>query len=389
MQGAVRLGPEGPNPAYRLFVRAGYGLTGNLPPENYLSRLQFRPWNRYPVNGQWEPVYAAASNPNPDLRWETNRSVNFGLDASFFHGRLQGSFDYYRHRTDDLLLEYPVPEPPNLYSQSYANVGSMHTSGVEFQLSYQTPASRNWQWQGRLNLSAYRTALGALSDETYDFGGYRLIANYGSCCYAPIVRMEESGPVGQFYGLRYSGISTEGRWIFDDINRDGQIDNRDWTTIGNGLPAMELGFDQSLRFGHFDLNIFFRGIFGHELVNVNRVFYEAPQQAETYNLLESYIPELTDFGRLSSYQVERASFLRLDNLTLGYAPPLPPGAAFSRLRFYLTGQNLLTLTGYQGADPEVRLDPGAGQLSQLAIGIDRRGGWLPVRGWTLGVEAGF
>lgn len=391
VQAGVQISSAEAKPDYRLFFRAGYGLTGNIPRENFLSLQRYRPQLRYLYNGEWIPVYTIAGNPNPDLKWETNRSLNFGLDAAFFGERLRATFDYYHHRTENLLLEYAVTVPPNVFDRTYANAGKMETRGFELWVQYRSRPSREWSWQGSLNLSAYRTKLLDLTNENYDFGDSRFVSSVARSF--PAVRIKEREEVGQLFGLTYLGVSPEGNWIFQDRNRDGVITPyEDASVIGNGMPNLELGFNQTFRYGRFDLSLFFRGVFGHDLAYEYGTRYETPIVAQSYNLLNSYreLEDLKEYSRFSSRYVENASFLTLDNLTLGYSLPAGQKSVFSQLRFYLNSQNLFTLTSYPGPDPEPRLtDEQAGLLANLAPGIDRPGLWLPARGWTVGVLAGF
>src|SRR5690606_21106108 len=140
-----------------------------------------------------------------------------------------------------------------------------------------------------------------------------------------------------------------------------------------------------------DVNVFFRGVLGHDLVNTFRAFYEAPGQISAYNILktsgEGELKNLTDQPQFSSYHVENASFLKLDNLTIGYSlssDNLPGG--FSKIRFFLTGQNLFTITNYNGVSPEPRLtDEDFSDFGSLAPGIDRRNTYFSARGFTFGL----
>ena len=161
--------------------------------------------------------------------------------------------------------------------------------------------------------------------------------------------------------------------------------------IGNGLPKFEFGITNAFRYKQFDFNFFLRSSIGHQLINTYRAFYENPNVATSYNIVNTkyFNPKVTDGAAYSSYDVEKASFLKLDNATLGYtfkiAKSSKPGM-ISSLRAYISGQNLFTITGYTGVDPEVRY---ADSGNVLAPGIDRRETWVYTRSFTLGVNLGF
>jgi iron complex outermembrane receptor protein len=208
-----------------------------------------------------------------------------------------------------------------------------------------------------------------------------------------MVRVNSGEKIGTFWGPTYDGVNENGTWKFIDRNNDGKITFEDESAIGNGLPKMELGFGNSFTIGKLDLNLFFRGVFGHDIVNTYRIFYETLNTL-TWNRIKAddyFNPKLTDGAKFSSYQVEKGTYLKLDNATVGYTFNLKPGSSFSKLRVYLAGQNLFVLTKYTGSDPEIRFadteQGGAG--ASLSPGIDRRNTYYMVRGFTFGVNVGL
>ena len=376
---------------YDLKARISYGLTGAIPGDSYLSLLRFGPQtNRFfMVNGEYVPVFAPVSNPNPDLKWETKAEINYGLDFSLFKGRLNGSMDYYTRSTKDLIIELPVPVPPNLFPTSILNVGELENSGFEFAANYRAINKPNFSWTPAFNFTTFTTKLVSLSTNDIEYG-FRDIANLGSPGQnsTPLIRVEEGRPLGQIWGLVYDGVGEDGGWNWKDVNNDGEITNEDRQVIGNGYPSVELGFNNSFTYRNFDLNIFFRGALGHDLVNTYRAFYEVQAIASTYNVVNTryFDPNLTGPARFSSHHVEDASFLKLDNAQIGYNLNFGAGKLFSRLRIYAAGQNLIFLTNYTGVDPEVRFtDDG----NALAPGIDRRNTWFRTRTYTLGLNVAF
>ncbi|HMN90029.1 MAG TPA: hypothetical protein PKE68_08395, partial [Saprospiraceae bacterium] len=203
--------------------------------------------------------------------------------------------------------------------------------------------------------------------------------------------------LGALRGYQYIRIDDNGNFVYQDLNRDGFIDDRDETTVGNGLPRYSIGFGSHFRFGKLDAGVFLRGDFGHDLVNAYRLFYERnePLSSSNYNMVQTkYFEErLRDFARPSDFYVERASYLALDQVTLGYTfDQVGRG-----LRLYLTAQNPLWITGYTGTDPTPRyIDGGdsangaiSNRQSALTPGIDRRNFYHRTRTFVLGAQVGF
>ncbi|MEL6649474.1 MAG: SusC/RagA family TonB-linked outer membrane protein [Bacteroidota bacterium] len=375
-----------------LKLRAGYGVTGNRPNQSYISLLSFGQVGNFFFNGEFVPSYGpTGTNVNPDLKWETKADISVGLDFSAMGYRLNGNIDFYQTTTNDLILPFTVPVPPNLTNTTIVNIGELTNTGLEAAINYDVIDNDGFKWTTGINGTWYiGTELVSLSNEEFNFGGFRLISNLGAPGQnnTPLVRVEEGASLGQLWGLTYDGINDDGTWRFVDQNGDGEINDADETVIGNGLPTFQLGWNNSFQFGNFDLNFFLRGVFGHEMVNTFRAFYEAPSTISSYNILasSSEVATLTDAPRFSSLHVESADFLKLDNATLGYNVPLSGDAAFRRVRFYVAGQNLFTLTNYTGVDPEVRFQDGA---DPLAPGIDRRNTYFRSRTITVGVNLGL
>jgi TonB-dependent starch-binding outer membrane protein SusC len=179
--------------------------------------------------------------------------------------------------------------------------------------------------------------------------------------------------------------------IFDADNNlvtSDEISREDEAIIGNAIPDFEIGWTNSVRHRNWDFNVFFRGVFGHDLVNSARVFFENPANITTYNVTTSAfdLVDLTSAPAYSSYHVEDATFVRLQNMSIGYTVPLPAGSAINNLHLSISGNNLLTITGYDGIDPEVRWLDGN---NPLAPGIERREQWYTARSFTFGVNIDF
>ncbi len=387
-----------------LKLRASFGITGNQPAFNNLSTSIVGPVGNFFVNGGFVPSFGPVSNANPDLQWETKEELDIGLDFSLLEGRLNGSIDWYNRKTEDLLRLTEVPVPPNLFGFTWLNVGEMENTGFELAASYVAVSNDNFTWEPSIVFSTFSTELKSLEREDEQF-----ISNLG----APglngtfLIRVAPGEEVGQIWGPvvdEANPVAEDGSWNFQDIDGDGSYCacRDDETVLGNGLPDFEIGFTNTFTFKNWDFNMFWRGSFGHDLVNTYRVFYEPPSVISQFNILESSsrLAGLTDAPEFSSFQVEDASFFKLDNATLGYAVTLPEGSAFNRLRFYLSVQNPIVFTGYEGVDPEVRFaDPGnsdnggdpprVDNPDPLAPGIDRRTTYFRTASATFGINLGF
>lgn len=378
-------------------LRASYGVTGNTPADPYLSLLRFGPQGNFFFNGEYIPSYGPASNPNPNLRWERKAEFDIGMDFTMLGGRLNGTVDYYQRVTTDLIYPLTVPVPPNLVGTTEINVGEINNDGLELSLNYAVVQNDNFTWNTGINGSYFlKNELVSLSnpDEGLDFGGRRLISNLGAPGQnnTPLIIAEEGGEIGRIWGKVYDGVSEDGLWQFRDLNDDGIIDDADETVLGTGLPDAELGFTNTFTYGNWDLNVFIRGTFGHDLVNTFRAFYEVKGVATSYNVVQTeyYNPDIDDSPLFNSIHVEDADFIKLDNATLGYTLPIASGSLFSSARFFLSGQNLFFITGYTGVDPEARLADGTGaDADPLAPGIDRRNTWFRTRTYTFGVNLSF
>ena len=379
-----------------LKLRAGFGVTGAIPPSSYISLERLSPGSSFFFNGEYVNSFGPASNPNPNLKWERKNELDIGLDFELFDYRITGSFDYYDRTTNDLLFEFTVPVPPNLFDRLLANVGEINNKGFEAQINIQAIDRPNFTWDPAITFSTNSAKLVSLSNEDFDFGSFRKLANLGSpgLNAVQLVRVEEGKPLGQLWGPVYDGLDAAGIFQFQDLNGDGNIDDDDETVIGNALPDFEFGLNNTFTFGDFDFNFFLRGAVGHDLINTFRIFYEVQSNASFYNVVKTdlFLEGLNDAPQYSSYYVEDATFIRLDNATLGYTVPLAKGGQFNRIRIYATTQNLFTITDYQGINPEVRYTDTnqGGANSILSPGIERRqGSYFTTRNISVGVNVGF
>ena len=381
-----------------LKLRASYGVTGSLPPYSYLSLPTLTvAGSYYAGNDQYGFTYAPNQNPNLNLKWEKKAETDIGLDFTLLDNRLSGTADYFRRTTSNLIFNATVPVPPNLVSTTWENIGTLQSNGFEIMVNYDVIRQRKFTWTTSINYSRARVTLTKL-DPTLA-GSYVGASNLGSPGQeaTQITRAMQGQPVGLFYQAVYKGVDQNGKYLFDDGKGNAVADNNNYKTIiGNGLPKFEMGWTNNFRYGNFDLNVFFRGAFGHQLINTYRAFYENPTVSSVYNVVKTkyYNPSVKDAQLFSSLFVEKASFVKLDNATIAYNLPLKkdgdPSGGFRNLRMFITGYNLFVITGYTGADPEVRYaDQSVFPPNILAPGIDRRENWVMTRSFTLGVNLGF
>jgi TonB-dependent starch-binding outer membrane protein SusC len=372
-----------------LKLRGGYGVTGSLPSESGLSQQRFD----YSTSGGGSVTPAIAANT--DLKWEQKAETNLGLE--FGLGKLNGTLDVYSRSIKDFIQYRDVPVTQFGFPNRYENVGEVKTPGIELSLTYNALEFGSVRWTPGFVVSHYKTKL-------VDYVNDRTVrADFGSPgqngTYPILVAIGE--PVGQIWGPVFDGVEGNGSPRFKDLNGDGEIisDPAEWNNaatdmkvLGNGIPALEVGWTNTITVKNWDINIFFRGAFGHSLVNQFRGFYEPldPGAINSYNRIKTdkAVPGLIS-AQYSSLYVEKADFVKLDNMTIGYN--IGTGSSFVKnFRIYASGQNLLQITGYTGIDPEpVLADPEADPDDVLAPGMDRRNNYYTARTFTLGLNLGF
>ncbi|HET7552152.1 MAG TPA: SusC/RagA family TonB-linked outer membrane protein [Gemmatimonadaceae bacterium] len=374
-----------------LKLRAGYGVTGIAPDRSYLSLTGYEYGAPIYSNGSWVPGVSPSRNPNPDLRWEEKDETDIGLDFSLFDFRLSGSVDVYRRETKDMLYEYSVPVPPNLFDEQLANVGRMRNDGMEVSLTYKVIDRPGLSWTTGANWSTNSNKLVSLSNDVYQTADFFYEGGTGAPIQQTTHRVMVGEPIGDFYGFQSVDIDDDGVWIV--LNKDGErvsikdVTEADRRVLGNGIPKHFFAWNNSVRYGKFDLGVNMRGAAGFQILNFLRLYYENPTQLD-YNMLASAFDPV--YGKRTvnydlayvSYYVEDGDYIKLDNATLGYTFSGSEDGMFGVLhnaRVYVSGRNLLTLTGYKGLDPEV-------SFSGLAPGNDNRAQYPTTRMFTLGLS---
>ena len=374
-----------------LKLRAGYGVTGALPNQNYEYLQRLGTGARFLYEGNFVPSVAVASNPNPDLKWEQKAEINIGLDFSLLSNRLTGTVDYYVRNVKDVLQTVSVSVPPNFYSTSLLNIGKLRSNGLEVAMNYAVLQENKHalKYNTGLVYSTYNTELVSFNGKQSEI----FLANLGppGLNGTLVIRLKEGERIGDIMAPIFMGVDDKGNRIIKDQNEDGQITREDYQVVGNGLPKFELAWNNSLEYKNFDLSFLVRGAFGHSLVNINRAYYESPAASNNYNPVRTkyYLPNLKQGESWNSYYVEKADFVKLDNITLGYNFSLNKKSAFKKIRLYASGQNLFVISEYTGVDPEVHYNEGGTTGSPLAPGIDQRTSYFRTKTFTFGVNIGF
>ena len=407
-----------------LKVRLSYGAAGNNKIDNYLSLSKMGSvW--IPYNGtSTVSGFVSKQLYNPDLQWETNVTSNFGLDMGFLNQRIQLTVDLYNINTKNLLLDAPIPLLSG-YKSMMINAGRTNNRGIELALTTHNINTKDFSWSTTLNLSHNRNEV----KELYNADYMEIVSNWAQTSEFNksdyIIRVGE--PLGQMYGYRLAGIYTvddftfdeatqkytvkegipydknfypkPGFWKFEDLDGDKQITESDKTVIGNANPKLYGGLTNNFTWKGFDLSIFLNFSIGNKIYSANKMYYtkfnnrwrntlkdEAlqrftiindkgeniqndPVQLAAVNAGRNYVSvEGSSNLYFHSGYVEDGSFLKINNVSLGYTLPksLIKKIHLSNVRFYATGYNLYTFTKYSGYDPEVNTYSNGG----LTPGID-------------------
>lgn len=370
-----------------LKFRFSAGLTGNqeIDPYKSITRLTYL---RYNFANTLVAGFAPTTHGNADLGWEKTTQYDFGIDLGVLDNRINLVTDLYYKRTNDLLLEVPVPYTTGIESE-FQNLGSVENKGIELGINTQNFVGK-FQWTTSLIFSANRNKVLDLGPGVDNF-----IPIDPSNTPRPSGIVQVGQPLGSFYMYKTNGVfqagddfslsplaKTEpGSQKYQDVNHDGQITQAgDRTIVGNSQPKFLASITNTFKYKNFDLTIFFQSSYGNKIFNNTRAELETGSGfIGAYGTLANrWTPTNTntDMHRavedpsptLSDRFVEDGSYLRLKNLTFGYTLPqtIASKARFSKVRIYVSGQNLLTWTNYTGFDPEVSRN---GQ-SALNSGID-------------------
>ncbi len=366
-----------------LKLRAGYGVTGNMPGDCY-------PWiGRMSKNEDYAyfgdnkvATWSLSTVPNPNLKWETKHEINVGVDFSLLNGRLGGTIDYYNRTTRDLLYWYPVDASKYEAGSMLLNLGSLRNQGVEVTLNGVAIERKNFVWNLALTLAHNKNKVLSLGNDKFKFpeadklrGGL----GEGSAGWTSetFQILEEGESVGNFYGYKFSRIDENGNFL--GINRDGKeldfrsLTSKDKVILGNALPIITWGLSSSMSFYNVDFSFNIRGAIGGKLLNQKRLAYGNQTSLANGNMIVSPDNQLTPPKKMTDYYLEDGTYAKLGDVTIGYTFQIKEEIAkyINRARIYVTAQNLATISNYSGVDPETvnmtGLEPGIEGVSYYPI----------------------
>lgn len=351
----------------------------------------------YPFNNNVSEVGVVPYNlASPELKWETTSQTNIGADLSFLKDRIGLTLDWYHKITSDLLLLATL-EPSSGYGSAMKNVGKVQNQGMEITLNTTNIQTRNFRWTSNFNISFNKNKVLELTEDQLSMlsNGY-FDQNFTSPNYIAKI----GHPIGMMYGYIYEGTYKVDEFDYDgstytlksgiphytsenntqpgypkyaDLNEDGVVDSNDQTFIGRGVPVHTGGFTNNFEYAGFDLSIFFQWSYGADVLNANRLMFESSYSKRkdlnqfasyadrwTFDNQDSDIPVVSTSSSnnlFSSRIIEDGSYLRLKTVSLGYTfqDKLVKKLNMQKVRVYLSGQNLFTLTRYSGYDPEVSI----------------------------------
>lgn len=380
-----------------LKFRVGYGVSGNsLGFDAFTARQVYGAtgWF-YNAKGQQVHTLGATRNANPDLKWERTSMFNVGIDFGFFNNRLSGTIEVYDKRTKDLIYDYPVSTTEFLYNYLTANVGEISNKGIELTVNAIPVKTKDFVWSTSLNLSHNKNIVEKLSNREFS-ADYIDEADLGgagqSNCYQQ--RIMEGHSIGQFYTWEWAGYNDKGVSVFyvhdpETGLRTGEVTTtptqKDRACTGSAQPKFTLGWNNTLTYKNVSLTAFFQGTFGNKIMNGSKARLSNIADAGVRNWLTSFPKENkpSDFNShyLSDRYLENGSYLRLSNLSLSYDFG-NIGNWIHSLRLSATCNNVFTITGYSGLDPEVN-------LGGLTPGIDNRYTYPRTRTYMLGINIIF
>ncbi|SEW39013.1 SusC/RagA family TonB-linked outer membrane protein [Chitinophaga arvensicola] len=372
-----------------LKLRVGYGVTGNSLGFNpMISKVRYSATDAFQYQGVWMNAIGPAQNDNPDLKWEKTAMLNVGLDFSLFKGRLNATAEYYDKKTTDLIWYYPVSTTQYAKNTYTANVGEISNKGYEITVDASPVVTSNFKWNTSINFTHNENKLVSLSNSRFKLDSIFQMEPGGQGQTGSMVQILKSGyPVGQFFTAKYAGKDANG--VSQFYTRDGKLtaspqNFRDFFYAGNAQPKFLIGWSNSVSWKKFDASIFLRSSIGGKVMNATLADLNRPNDVRSYNLpVFSSNESPADGGayKYSDRYIEDASYLRIDNLTLGYNfGQIIKG--IRSLRVYVSGNNLAVLTGYRGIDPEV-------SLGGLTPGIDNKSYYPRTRAFLFGLNVSF
>ena len=370
-----------------LRLKVGWGIVGSQEIGNYnsLALLAPDPGARAVIGGTAVTGVAPTTYANPDLKWEETMSFNVGFDYGLMSGKYSGTLEYYLKKTSNLLLQIPVPQPA-VVENRLENIGEVENQGIEFSLDALAVDKTDLSVLLGVVMSAERNEVVSLGDREEIFTG-RVSGRGQSGVNSQVIRPGEA--LGSFYGPVFDGV-VNGVQTFKDLDGDGVIEDTadDREVIGVARPDFTFGFRAQAYWKQFDVSLFIRGDVGRDVFNNTALVYQTKSAVtQNNNFFSSALDDpdaLKEPAKYSSRWIENASFLRVQNLTIGYTLDVQSLSSHIRnARVYVSADNLLLITGYSGFDPEVNTHAGLATL-----GVDYTNYPQP-RTITLGVNIGF
>jgi hypothetical protein len=312
-----------------------------------------------PGSGTWIIGYGPTINANPLLRWETKYETNIGVDFTLFkNGWLNGSLDLYDRRIKNLIGNYPAQLPSQINPYIYANAGLMENKGIELLLNARLISNKNFTWNLTATAAYNKNEIVSVASDQFH-GSAIDVTRVSEDLY--IQRLAPGQPVAVFYGPVFDKITEDGQWRF--LSKDnksvaiGDLTTDDYQYLGNSIPKYTYGLTNTFNIGRFDISMLLKGAAGFKAVNAKRMFHENLNYYSRNNLFTSALnTNLNDALAFSSYYIEDGSYLKLDNLNVGYTLPFKNSQYVKSMHFYITAANLFTITNFSGTDPELQIN---------------------------------
>jgi TonB-linked SusC/RagA family outer membrane protein len=373
-----------------LKFRVSYGQTGNSSGFNaYTAQFISGSLGTFYYNGQQIGAYGPNQAANPDLKWEKTSTANIGIDFTILKGKVSASVDVYDKKTTDMIFNYAVNPVLVPVGTIVANGGNMSNRGIEASLNINAIRTKNFSWTTNINGSHNKNEITKLTNPLFIGGDSirRVQPDGGGQTGSTLQIFKEGKPLGQFFTLKYAGKNASG--VSQYVAKDGSLTTTpaigtDYHYAGSAQPKFMLGWDNNFTYKKFDLNIFFRGVFGNKIFNATRADLFRPATAMTSNILVDAADESPNDLNAYKYStrfIEDGSYLRLDNLTLGYDFG-KVGRYIKKVRIYETINNLFVITNYTGIDPEV-------EQGGTAPGVDSNNFYPKTRTFLFGVNVVF
>ena len=380
-----------------LKFRVGYGISGNsLGFDPYIATQVYGATGWYDRNDTEQyRILGAIRNSNPDLKWEETAMFNIGLDFAVWGGRLSGTVEFYNKKTSDLIYDYAVSTSKYPFGWMTANVGDITNKGVELTINAIPVQTKDFQWATTLNLSHNKNTVDKLSNDAYSVDYINQAnPNIGGFSQAnSIQRIMEGEPIGTFYMWEWAGYNEEGLSVFNEYDEEGNLigttaspGEKDRVKVGSAQPKLNLGWNNTLNYKNWSLTAFVQGVFGNKIFNGTRAQYNNVTNIKVgkNGLKEVLEQKATDTSAQapSDRYLENGSYIRLSSLSLGYNFG-KIGNWVNSLKVTATCNNVFTITGYKGLDPEV-------SLGGLTPGVDYRESFYPrTRSFMLGLNVNF